>query len=334
VSIFSSYDECANEERNIMEYQEFLCAVEGQLNKKLKEGVKAKVYTAQKNNGREKKGILFETKELSASPAIYLEGLFYRFQKGEQLGGLVQEILDFYGSIEGKEPWGYHQLQEYDVIKDRVVFRLIHTEKNKRMLEHIPSVEILDLSMVFYILLQLDEEGTATVQISNAHLKMWGINREQLYPAAIKNASVLLPAEFFTMHYAIEEMLEEAAGEEGDSVKRRDEKENLLSQIGEQPEDTMYVLTNFIRYCGAACVFYPHILDMIGEMLKEDYFVLPSSIHEVIVVPESKGLDAEEMCKMVKEINETQVAPEEVLSDHAYFYRRKERQLMFQKPGL
>jgi hypothetical protein len=73
---------------------------------------------------------------------------------------------------------------------------------------------------------------------------------------------------------------------------------------------------------------------MIGEMLKEDYFVLPSSIHEVIVVPESKGLDAEEMCKMVKEINETQVAPEEVLSDHAYFYRRKERQLMFQKPGL
>ena len=85
VSIFSSYDECANEERNIMEYQEFLCAVEGQLNKKLKEGVKAKVYTAQKNNGREKKGILFETKELSASPAIYLEGLFYRFQKGEQI---------------------------------------------------------------------------------------------------------------------------------------------------------------------------------------------------------------------------------------------------------
>ena len=79
-------------------------------------------------------------------------------------------------------------------------------------------------------------------------------------------------------------------------------------------------------------VFYPHVLDMIGEMLKEDYFVLPSSIHEVIVVPESKGLDTEEMNEMVNEINETQVAPEEVLSSHAYYYERKGGQLLLKRP--
>ncbi|CUX20492.1 DUF5688 family protein [Clostridium sp. C105KSO13] len=314
-----------------MEYQDFLCAVEEQLNSKLKEGVKAKVYTAQKNNGREKKGILFESKELRASPAVYLEGLFHRFEKGERLDVLVQEILAFYESIEGRESWDYHYFQEYDKIKDKVVFKLIHTKKNERMLEHVPSVQILDLSMVFYVLLQKDEEGTTTIQVSNAHLKMWGIDWEELYTRALKNASALLPAEFFTMHHVIREMLEEAPGETEHLVKERNERENLLSQTGKQQKDTMYVLTNPARYCGASCVLYPHVLEMIGEMLEEDYFVLPSSIHEVIIVPTSHGLDAEEMDKMVKEINETQVAPEEVLSNHAYFFRRKEGHLMFQK---
>lgn len=304
-----------------MKYQEFLYAVEEELNKKLKEGVKASVYIAQKNNGREKKGILFQTKELSASPAIYLEGLYTRLQKGEQLDRLVQEILDFYETVGGEEVWDYSQLKEYDKIQDKIIFKLIHTDKNKKMLECIPFVEVLDLSIVFYVLLEMDKTGTATIQISNEHLKMWGISKEEVYHAALKNAANLLPAEFFTMQYAIEKMLEAASGED----------ENLLNQMGEEKEDAMYVLTNSLRNYGAACLLYPHVLDMIGEMLKEDFFILPSSIHEVIIVPESKGLDTEEMNEMVIEINETQVVPEEVLSNHVYFYQRKEKKLMFSK---
>lgn len=304
-----------------MEYQEFLYAVEEELNKKLKEGVKASVYTAQKNNGREKKGILFQTKELSASPAIYLEGLYTRLQKGEHMDRLVQEVLDFYETVGGEEVWDYSQLKEYNKIQDKIIFKLIHTDKNKKMLECIPFVEVLDLSLVFYVLLEMDKTGTATIQISNEHLKMWEVSKEEVYHVALKNAANLLPAEFFTMQYAIERMLEAASGEN----------ENLLNQMGEEKEDVMYVLTNSLRNYGAACLFYPHVLDMIGEMLKEDFFILPSSIHEVIIVPESKGLDTEEMNEMVIEINETQVAPEEVLSNHVYFYQRKGKKLTFSK---
>lgn len=253
-----------------MKYQEFLYAVEEELNKKLKEGVKASVYTAQKNNGREKKGILFQTKELSASPAIYLEGLYTRLQKGEQMDRLVQEILDFYETVGGEEVWDYSQLKEYDKIQDKIIFKLIHTDKNKKMLECIPFVEVLDLSIVFYVLLEMDKTGTATIQISNEHLKIWEVSKEEVYDVALKNAANLLPAEFFTMQYAIERMLEAASGED----------ENLLNQMGEEKEDVMYVLTNSLRNYGAACLFYPHVLDMIGEMLKEDFFILPSSIHE------------------------------------------------------
>ena len=111
-------------------------------------------------------------------------------------------------------------------------------------------------------------------------------------------------------------------------------KENLL-EIGEdEKQDVMYVLTNSLRNYGAACLFYPHVLEMVGEMLKEDYYVLPSSVHEVIIVPESKALDADEMSEMVVEINETQVEPEEVLSDHAYFYQRDSKKLMARRNGM
>ena len=307
-----------------MDYQEFLCAIVRELNKRLKEGVQASVYTARKNNGSEKQGIMIKAEGVNAAPAIYLEELFERVLKGERMELVVEEILDFYKGVECCGVWDCSQFQKYENIRERVVFRVIHTDKNKKLLECIPYTEVLDLAIVFYVLLEQDKNGTASIQISNEHLKMWGIQKEELYRAALRNVAKLLPAEFFTMRHAIEEMLE------ADS----DEKENLL-EIGEdEKQDVMYVLTNSLRNYGAACLFYPHVLEMVGEMLKEDYYVLPSSVHEVIIVPESKALDADEMSEMVVEINETQVEPEEVLSDHAYFYQRDSKKLMARRNGM
>ena len=64
------------------------------------------------------------------------------------------------------------------------------------------------------------------------------------------------------------------------------------------------------------------VLEMIGEILKEDFYILPSSIHEVIILPKSKGIAKEELDAMIQDINHTQVDTEEVLSDHAYLYER------------
>ena len=69
-------------------------------------------------------------------------------------------------------------------------------------------------------------------------------------------------------------------------------------------------------------MFYPHVLEMIGEILKEDFYILPSSIHEVIILPKSKGIAKEELDAMIQDINHTQVDTEEVLSDHSYLYER------------
>lgn len=307
-----------------MGYQEFLYAVEKELNKRLKEGVKASVYTAVKNNGKEKKGVMIERTGSNTAPTIYLEGFFVRFQRGESMEKLIGEIMAFYESVGEEQIWDPAQFEDYSEIRNKIVFKLVHKMKNKALLKKVPYVDVLDLAIVFYVLLDLDKKGTASIQISNDHLEKWGISRDELFTEAVKNVKTVLPAEFFTMQHAIAEMLE---------VTEDREAENLLRESRKNKKDVMYVLTNSARNYGAACMIYPHVLEMIGDMLKEDYYILPSSVHEVIIVPESRGLDPDEMDEMVNEINETQVEPEEVLSSHAYFYQRKGRRLMIRPKG-
>jgi hypothetical protein len=153
--------------------------------------------------------------------------------------------------------------------------------------------------------------------VSDSHAEQWKVTADILWADALKNVRRLLPAEFVTMNYALREMLKEK-GENADCEKGNG---NLL--LGNTSErDGMYILSNTLRSYGAACIAYPHILEMIGEILQRDYYVLPSSVHEVVIVPYSSGLDIRELDEMVREINVTQVAEEEVLSSHAYLYRR------------
>ncbi len=88
----------------------------------------------------------------------------------------------------------------------------------------------------------------------------------------------------------------------------------------------MYVLSNKMRNYGAACIVYPHILEMIWNILQTDYYVLPSSVHEVIITPCHKSITCEELDEMIQDINATQIDAEEVLSGHAYLYEHRHRQ--------
>ena len=96
----------------------------------------------------------------------------------------------------------------------------------------------------------------------------------------------------------------------------------------ENIEEELFVLTNSIRNFGAAAILYEHRLEGIGDYFKENYFVLPSSVHEVIMIPESKAARQNDLSAIVKEVNETQVQKEEVLSDHVYYYDRKKKELL------
>ena len=170
-----------------------------------------------------------------------------------------------------------------------------------------------DLAIVFYLLLEMDEHQMqqATMLIKKEQLEWWNTSTEDLYQNAMLNTEKLLPYELTNMYALLTEML----GVE--------EIEDHLTA-----EESMYVLTNQKRRDGAAAVLYPGRLEMLALYLKENFYILPSSVHEMIILPESGALPKEELNAVIQEINGSQVNAEEYLSDHAYYYDRVRKCVM------
>lgn len=175
--------------------------------------------------------------------------------------------MQFYRNIRRDEPWDCSRLLEFEGVKDRIVFKLINTEKNRGFLRDTPHRSFLDLSVVFYVLLEVSSDGTAAMPVKTDHIKRWGVKEKLLWEAAVENVKRLLPAEFLTMRYALQECLS--------GTEISGDRENLLDDP-ETARDQMYVLSNRIRSYGAACIAYPHILEMIGSILEDDFLSCPA----------------------------------------------------------
>lgn len=294
-----------------MNYQQFIEEVERRVKEKIKgnETITVYIHTAVKNNGKERKGITVSEKGIHISPTIYLEEYFQQFQEGKPIEKIVEKILQLYEEVKCSHPCEESLLQNYEERKGKFACKLIHRGKNEKLLNDIPYVPWMDLAIVVFVLLEVSPYGTATVLVRKEHLEIWGLTEAQLFDEAKKNTPILLPYQFCPMRKLLREICPYAVDE------------------GEEEEESLYVLSNKLRSFGAASMLYEGILEKVGQKLGENYYILPSSIHEVIVVPESKSPVKQDLEEMVREINETQVEEEEVLSDRVYYFSRKENRL-------
>lgn len=294
-----------------MNYQQFIEEVERRVKEKIKgnETMAVYIHTAVKNNGKERKGITVSEKGIHISPTIYLEEYFQQFQEGKPIEKIVEKILQLYEEVKCSHPWEESLLQNYEELKGKFACKLIHRGKNEKLLNDIPYVPWMDLAIVVFVLLEVSPYGTATVLVRKEHLEIWRLTEAQLFDEAKRNTPILLPYQFCPMRKLLQEICPYAVDE------------------GEEEEESLYVLSNKLRSFGATSMLYEGILEKVGQKLGENYYILPSSIHEVIVVPESKSPVKQDLEEMVREINETQVEEEEVLSDRVYYFSRKENRL-------
>ncbi|MDE7404300.1 MAG: hypothetical protein K2M81_04265, partial [Lachnospiraceae bacterium] len=141
---------------------------------------------------------------------------------------------------------------------------------------------------------------------------------------------VLFPSIIENMQQVMRSILMD--GMENDSLCGK-ETEELLDEVCmqelTQTKMPMYVLTNKQKLYGAACMLYPGVLKTFAEKIQRDFYILPSSIHEVILVPADADTDKEALHEIVTEINRTQVAEEEVLADSVYFYSKNKDKVLW-----
>lgn len=271
-----------------MNYTEFMNAMLCEIREQVDAQVRTELYTVTKNNGTRRTGILFKQEDSNLAPTIYLEEFYQKYLKGQQVPDLADSICSIYQEIRVKKTCDCQNLFDFNHVKEHIVYKLIRRDANEELLKQIPYEPFLDLAVVYYIQIDNTRFGSAAIQIRNEHLRYWRVEKEEIRRFAEKNTPRIYPVQ--------------------------------IRQIVR----FMYVATNEQCSLGAAVMRYPDFREKVRGMIRGDFYILPSSIHEVILVPESFGLEPERMQEMVKEINQTGVAPEEVLSDSVYYFDGEE----------
>lgn len=290
-------------------YEKFCINMHNALKKRSKEGSSVHLQTVRKINGVILRGITITNKTGNIMPTVYLDKFYQMYEQGTDFEDIIKSFLNEYQKAGVEGDFDIQFFSEYENVKPKLGFKLLHYEMNRELLNQVPHKKYLDLAIVCYCDIKDKRIGHGSILIRNEHVDMWKIEDKQLIQDAIKNMPLLYPVDFMNMAVVLKELYR-------DSV-------NLLDM-----ELPMYVLTNTERIHGAASLLYEGQLERIGKILEQDFYVLPSSIHEVIIVPKSKSADEEELSRMVDEINHEQLAREEILSNHAYRYSCKTKELV------
>ncbi len=226
--------------------------------------------------------------------------------------------------MQNKEKPNWNYLEElpafyadWQNVRRRVVRRIIPRSKLKNKAAGILWKPYLDLAIVYDCLLRQcgPENRSVSICILSDHLRGWHVDLEELDRAADAAMLTLCPPSFVSL----KDLLEELTG-------------TSLPEEAESPG--LHVLTNTDRCRGAVYMADDQMLEAIGMRLKDDFYVLPSSIHECMIIPVSQTADVSLLQRMVHEINETEVAPDEVLSDSVYLYERNKKRLCIAAVGV
>ena len=294
-----------------MEYKEFVEYIKMNAGDIAGEGGNITINHVIKNNGCEMDGLVIMEKGKDIAPTIYLDSFYELYTNGENIKNIIRQIEVIYEQNKNNVTFDVNILKHFDTIKDKIVYKVVNYRSNEKLLEQVPHKRILDLAVVFYCLLDNEYGRSATALIYNNNLKNWNVTIDDVYKAALKNTPDLLHSKISSMAALFEKCGVNVDGEEVD----------LKDYV---PSD-MYVLTNESKLNGAACILYENVLYDFAQKLGADLYILPSSVHEVILLPKLSMFEKDELVNMVKEVNTEGVAADEVLSDHVYEYNRTER---------
>ena len=228
----------------------------------------------------------------------------------------ARDIWDIFNSFE-QSGVSEGLLNDFEKVKNKVVFSLVNYGMNKERLESMPYVPYLDLAILFYVLLDRTENGERTAVITNKELAAWGTTKEELLRLARQNTPRLYMAEVNPLNDVIKSLMKDTKAED------------FIDEWIRGEESSFYVLSNRHNVKGAAVILYDGLLKEMSKVLGHDLLILPSSVHEVLVMAYDKTMDLFPVRDMVEHINKEEVPVCDVLSDQIYRYNREKDQVSF-----
>ena len=282
-----------------------------------------------KNNDTHLTGLTIHSGEECVSPTLYLESFYQAVESGEHsLNGIMVRMAETYDqAMKNDITKDAHELvnniTDYEATKEKIVPRVVNKESNEERLKDMPHKDMGDLAITYHVNLGKDDDGNMSVAISNQMMEKYGVTVDELHDQACANMENVSPTQIKSMADTLMEIMVPDFAEMSDEEKEQTKYEMGLSGPG---EDAMYVISNSDKTFGAAALLDSDAMDKIEEQIGE-FYILPSSVHECILVPKKEDMDLATLENMVQEVNATQVSKEEKLSDHVYAYDSETKEI-------
>ena len=291
-----------------MNFKEFTEEIKIALKEKLnRDDICIYSETALKNNHTLLPGLLIEAAGSNIMYTIPLKEYYEELKEGVSIQKIAAEMAHFYQSIDSYE---IAQLGNFDQLREKVIYRIVNREKNQVFLRSVPYMPYLDLAITFHVLIDNNASGCAALTISNRHLKYWGIDSSELYPLAHANTKRLFPS-------VINPFVDLIRFPEINS-----ENEPFRSFLS-----SLKVLSNRDQSYGASCILYDNVLADLGKELQHNFYLLPYTVDEFLILPENRKYPREFLMEIVESVLNDAAEKEQFLSSHPYYYDRHTQEL-------
>ena len=242
----------------------------------------------------------------SCSPVVYLEPLYLEYKNGSSIEKIAGMIL---ARLAHDLPFSLPILSgtnSPEELREHIAFRLISKENNETFLKDVPWIPYLDLAVTFFLHIGYRDDRQITTVIHNHQAASWNLSPADLYEIAKENTPKLFPSVLGRLdHFLLG--LDEDTSFAYDSVL-----------------PPLYLLSNENGVHGATCLLYDDKIKDLADTLESDLIILPSSIHEVLMLADDHTHEYESLREMVRHINFESIPKEDILSDEIYLYRRND----------
>lgn len=311
----------------MMDYSEFMEYVEDNILKYLPpeyENADVELTKTLKNNNVILDTLRVHREEETASPQIYLNRAYESYREGQSIDRIMVSCAETISSakIEPEYLDAVSHISEFETVKDQIIPRVCNAADNTEFLSSRPHRLENDLAVYYAVRVYTSGDGVGTITITNQLMKSMGVTAKDLDDAALNNIS-----QEAYIRTGASMMLDMMVGDfsRDFGVSEAEARKMLEAQM--PVDDGMWIVTNREKINGAAVIMSPMVREQIGEVVGGDYYVLPSSIHEIIIVPKDQYDSIRELTDMVKQVNQTCVNSDEVLSDNVYEYQIREKTL-------
>lgn len=295
----------------MMNFEKFVEWVADDLQRLLGEGYRIEPTSVRKNNGVELKALIIRNTNFNAAPVVYMEPLYQTYKKGSSIETLTKKIL---ARMEKELPFSMgitEKVYDLEAVRDRIGYRLISKSKNEELLKDIPWTSWQDLAIVYYLNMGVKDDSQVSTLIYNHQMQRWNLSVDDLYELAKENMPKMCPSVIGSLDHLI--------------LGFDKEEEDIISCDPGLP--VLYVLSNQTNINGASSVLYNGVLKEFADRLDSDLIILPSSVHEVLLLRYSETVELEMFKNLVRRVNEEDVPAEDVLSDSVYLYSREKDQI-------